>query len=151
MLAKYIVQRLLGLAGIECNGSNAWDPHIQEERFYRRVLLRPSLGLGESYVEGWWDCDRLDVFFDKLMRSGLSGLMPQFDIVRLKIREAVMGPQNGTLSRRGAEEHYSLDPEFFLAFLGKYNNYTCLRWQGASTVDEAEVQKMDLVFRKAHL
>jgi cyclopropane-fatty-acyl-phospholipid synthase len=30
------------------------------------VLRDGSLGLGESYMEGWWECDALDEFFCKL-------------------------------------------------------------------------------------
>jgi cyclopropane-fatty-acyl-phospholipid synthase len=147
----YIVQRLLRMAGIDCNGSNPWDPQIHDRRFYLNLLLKGSLGLGESYVEGWWNCNRLDMFFDKLMRSGLAARRPQFGAMRIRLREAFMGLRNKVYSRNGAEKHYDLDPEFFFTFLGMYNNYTCLRWQGASTIDQAEVQKMELVCRKAHL
>jgi hypothetical protein len=45
------------------------DIRVHDTRFFKRVLQQGSLGLGESYMEGWWDCKRLDIFFDKLLRA----------------------------------------------------------------------------------
>ncbi len=39
--------------------------------FFKRVLQEGSLGLGESYMDGWWECERLDIFFHKVLRAGL--------------------------------------------------------------------------------
>ncbi|MBI2612294.1 class I SAM-dependent methyltransferase [Candidatus Kaiserbacteria bacterium] len=151
MMAKHVVQHFLRGAGIECNGPNPWDPQIHDERFYLRFMLKGSIGLGESYVERWWGCERLDMFFCKFLGSGLTDLMPRAGVWRIKLREALMGLRSKIYSRRGAESHYDLDRNFFFTFLGKHNNYTCLRWDGVSTVDDAEVQKMHLVCRKAQL
>ncbi len=57
-----IVQELLSQAGIVINGFNPWDIRVHDKRFFKRVLQQGSLGLGESYMEGWWDCKRLDIF-----------------------------------------------------------------------------------------
>src|SRR5579872_1068483 len=58
-------------AGITVNGKNPQDIQIHDKRFYQRVLRDRSLGAGESYVEGWWDCERLDEFFIRIMRHRL--------------------------------------------------------------------------------
>ena len=42
---------------------------VHNERFYDRVLAQRSLGLGESYMDGWWDCEKLDEFFYRILRS----------------------------------------------------------------------------------
>mgnify|MGYP001586350722 CR=1 FL=1 len=155
MIAKFIIQSLLWWgAGIRCNGTNPWDPQISDDRFYRRFLLHGSIGLGESYTEGWWGCRELDMFFYRFLHSGLTDLMPRFGVLRIKAREfleALKSQQNKTYSRQGAEQHYELDPRLFFAFLGRYNNYSCLRWNGVSTIDEAEEQKMRHIFRKAQV
>ena len=52
-----IARELLGSAGIKIGGDAAWDIQVHDARFYGRVL-EGSLGLGESYVDGWWDCDQ---------------------------------------------------------------------------------------------
>ncbi len=54
---------LLSLADVEIGGERPWDLQVHNEKFYQRVLAEGSLGLGESYMDGWWDCDRLDEFF----------------------------------------------------------------------------------------
>jgi cyclopropane-fatty-acyl-phospholipid synthase len=53
------VRSLLDLAGIEINGGQPWDMQVNDERFYHRVMADAHLGLGESYMDGWWDCDEL--------------------------------------------------------------------------------------------
>lgn len=62
-------QKLLSLAGIKINGDNPWDIRVHNEKFYQRVLTQGSLGLGESYMDGWWDCEKLDEFFYRVLRS----------------------------------------------------------------------------------
>ncbi len=58
-----IAAELLGRAGIEINGSAPSDLRVKNPLFFKRVLQEGSLGLGESYMDGWWECERLDIFF----------------------------------------------------------------------------------------
>src|SRR5208337_1370929 len=66
---KQSIKEIFSAAGIPINGSNPFDIRIKDERFYERVTAEGSLGLGESYMEGWWDCESLDDFFCRLMCS----------------------------------------------------------------------------------
>jgi cyclopropane-fatty-acyl-phospholipid synthase len=52
------------------------DLRIKNPLFFKRVLQEGSLGLGESYMDGWWDCERLDIFFHKVLRAGLENQLP---------------------------------------------------------------------------
>jgi cyclopropane-fatty-acyl-phospholipid synthase len=54
---RSIVEDALAMGDIQINGSRPWDIQVHDERFYRRVLAEDALGLGESYVEGWWDAE----------------------------------------------------------------------------------------------
>ena len=58
---KKIIGALLKKAGIAIDGGNSYDIQIHNEDLYRRVLQQGSLGLGESYMEGWWDCESLEI------------------------------------------------------------------------------------------
>lgn len=64
---------LLQRAGIEIGGPNPWDPVVHDPRLFARVARDGTLGLGEAYVDGWWDCERLDGFFARVLRAGLDG------------------------------------------------------------------------------
>lgn len=60
-----IANELLSRAGIAINGSAPADIRVKNPDFFKRVLQEGSLGLGESYMDGWWECDRLDMFLAK--------------------------------------------------------------------------------------
>jgi cyclopropane-fatty-acyl-phospholipid synthase len=68
---EMIIRELLDSAQIAVNGSNPWDIQVHNERFYERVLRDASLGLGEAYMDGWWDCDAIDAFIDRVLRANL--------------------------------------------------------------------------------
>ena len=57
------IQEILASADIQINGDRPWDLHIHNPDVYQRILRQGLLGLGESYVQGWWDCPNLDEFF----------------------------------------------------------------------------------------
>lgn len=59
-----IANELLSRAGIAINGSAPADIRVKNPIF-KRALQEGSLGLGESYMDGWWECDRLDMFLAK--------------------------------------------------------------------------------------
>ena len=69
--AESIVRELFGLAGIEIGGTRPGDIRVHDPRFYERVLRDASIGFGESYMDGWWETDALDVTIDKIMRASL--------------------------------------------------------------------------------
>lgn len=64
-------EQLLARADIQINGSRPWDIVVHRDEFYSRVLRNGSLGLGESYRDGWWDSPALDQFFDHVCRARL--------------------------------------------------------------------------------
>jgi len=48
-----IVNELLERADIAVNGTRPWDIQVKHPDFFKRVLEEGSLGLGESYMDGW--------------------------------------------------------------------------------------------------
>jgi cyclopropane-fatty-acyl-phospholipid synthase len=65
------IASLLAAAGIEIDGPRPQDIQVHDDRLYARVLAGGSLALGEAYVDGWWDCPRLDEFFACVLRARL--------------------------------------------------------------------------------
>jgi cyclopropane-fatty-acyl-phospholipid synthase len=66
---KSRLARFLEEVDIQIDGRRPWDISVHDERFYTRVFLHGSLGLGESYMDGWWDCQALDDFFTRILRG----------------------------------------------------------------------------------
>ena len=155
MIFKAIVTRFFKRAGIECDGSDPGDPQIRDPRFYRRVLFGGSVGLGDSYMEGWWECERIDLFIEKLLRSGVSDGVPRFDDWVLKLVSRIVDRQDRVRSLRVAKEHYDNSPEFYVGVLGekaKYIFYTCAFWKDPNeSLEEAQLNKADMLCQKAGL
>src|SRR5574343_872269 len=64
-------RELLALADIRCDGARPWDMRIHHPGTLERVLAHGSLGLGESYMDGWWDCERVDEFICRVLQARL--------------------------------------------------------------------------------
>ena len=65
------MQNLLSCAGVAINGDQSHDITVHNELLYPRVLTYLELGLGESYMDQWFDCERLDEFFVRVLSAGL--------------------------------------------------------------------------------
>ena len=65
------VKELFEHAGIQVNGPAPHDITVHNPKFYRRFLTDARLGLGESYMDGWWDCERIDEMMYKLYSAQL--------------------------------------------------------------------------------
>ncbi|HET7177222.1 MAG TPA: cyclopropane fatty acyl phospholipid synthase [Solirubrobacterales bacterium] len=129
-----------------------WDVEVADRRFFRRVAREGSLGLGESYMDGWWECDRLDEFFARLLGRGVDRFAwasPAGLASRLRQRfAAAISPERAFAVGRG---HYDLGNDLFAAMLDRSMTYSCAYWQGAADLDAAQEAKLDLVCRKIGL
>ena len=72
MSSKKFITSLLKKADVEINGSRDWDIEVHDERFYRHLLHSGTLGLGESYMDGWWDVKSLDTYIEQCLKANLS-------------------------------------------------------------------------------
>ena len=68
---RQAAEDILQKADIRINGDRPWDIQVHNEKLYDRVFQQGSLGLGEAYMDGWWDCAALDQFFDRIFRAQL--------------------------------------------------------------------------------
>jgi cyclopropane-fatty-acyl-phospholipid synthase len=150
---KKSIQIRLEKVDIQINGSRPWDIQVHNDRLYQRVLLHGSLGLGEAYMEGWWDCPQLDQFFVRILRGQLHEEVAPRNLSSLS--EAAIAKianlQSLARSFQVGEEHYDLGNDLFQYMLDKRMTYTCAYWENAKTLDEAQEAKLDLVCRKLHL
>ena len=152
MDAKAVLTSMLAEADIRVGGDRPWDIRVHNEGLYKRVLREGTLGAGEAYLEGWWDCDQLDVMFCKALHAHLE------DKVRRNLPNALIvasqllfNLQSVARAPMVAEQHYNTDNAMFARMLGPTMNYSCGYWKDAETLDEAQRNKMDLICRKLDL
>mgnify|MGYP006290225839 CR=1 FL=1 len=144
-------QALLDRADVRINGDRPFDIRVHDERLYARVFAQGSLGLGEAYMDGWWDCDQLDELFNQHLRARLDeAIQPWRDVPRI-VTAKVLNLQTPGRSYRVGEQHYDIGNGLYERMLGSYLVYSCGYWREAGTLDEAQVAKMDVICRKLGL
>ncbi|MEQ4452496.1 cyclopropane fatty acyl phospholipid synthase [Kosakonia sp. YIM B13605] len=147
-----IANELLGRAGIRVNGPAASDIQVKNPDFFKRVLQEGSLGLGESYMDGWWDCARLDIFFTKVLRAGLENQLPHHLKDTLRIAGArLFNLQSKKRAWIVGKEHYDLGNDLFTRMLDPQMQYSCAYWKDAETLDDAQRAKLRLIGEKLKL
>jgi len=150
--SEIMARKLLDLAEVEVNGKNPWDIQIHDPRFYSRVLQESSLGLGESYMEGWWDCDALDQLIYRILMANLDAKVKGNWKIALEVMKSrLLNRQTRSRALKVGEVVYDLGNDLYCAMLDKRLNYTCGYWETAATLDEAQEAKLDLVCRKIGL
>jgi len=146
---KDVVYRMLDKAGIEPNGSRSWDIKINDERIFSRLFKDGELGLGESYMDGWWDCSNIDEMITRLLEAKIdktARVSPKQ--VWHFMRHKLFNSQNKSRSKEVAEKHYNIGNNLYESMLDETMNYSCGYWKDASNLAEAQRHKMDLICRK---
>ena len=134
---------------IEIDGNRPWDIDIHRQSFFKRVLAGGSLALGESYMDGWWDCAALDQFFDRILRARLDKKVKKEKRIFLAIfRAKVMNAQSGAKAYIIGKRHYDIGNRLFSIMLDKRMNYSCGYWEKATTLNDAQKDKLDLICKK---
>ncbi len=149
---KVIVKDMLGMADIVINGTRPWDMRVLDERLYSRVLSNGSLGLGEAYMDGWWETDRLDEFFARILSANVDRKIKVNIQLALAVLSAKMfNRQNGSKAFEIGEKHYDIGNDLYSAMLGNRMVYTCGYWKDATNLDDAQEAKLHVVCKKIGL
>ena len=150
-LAKRAVQKLGSSAEIHINGDRPWDIQVKDERCYQRILFHQSLGLGESYMDNWIECEQLDEFICRILHSKIALRMAE----KWKILYCLQGLLVNLGSLRQpfhiGKTHYDIGNDLFEKMLDQRMTYSCGYWKKAKTLDEAQEAKLELVCKKLRL
>ena len=143
---------LLAKADIRIGGDRPWDMRVANEDVFDRVLRDGTLGLGDAYVEGWWECDALDEFFFRVLNARLDRHLP----LTLKaaahfLRAHVFNQQTRRKSTKVAKQHYDIGNGFYEAMLDPYMQYSCGYFKDTDDLAEAQRKKLDLIARKLQI
>jgi cyclopropane-fatty-acyl-phospholipid synthase len=145
------VAEIMALAGIEIGGERPWDLQVYDERFYPRLLADGDLAAGESYMDGWWDAASLDEFCTRVHGASLADKVGEWKTMWLALKSRVFNRQRRSRSAEVAQEHYDLGNDLYEAMLDRRMQYTCGYWKDATTLEQAQEDKLRLICRKIRL
>jgi len=142
------IAALTEAAGIGFDGDQAWDIEVRDGRLFTDLMRRGSLALGEGYVNGLWDCQRLDQLFTRLLTPNSAiDVMQGFDpwahprSVAITLGERLLNWQTQLRSHLLAQRHYDIDPRVYAAMLDSRRIYSCAYWQQPSKLEQAQQQR----------
>ena len=108
------------------NGNNPWDIQVHHDHFYKRIMAGGSIALGESYVDGWWDCDALDQFFDRILRIRLNQKVKKsIKAWWCHFKSACTCSPGRRRAFDVGRRHYDIGNDLFAFMLDKWMNYSC--------------------------
>lgn len=155
MSSQTKVEELLSHADIVINGTRPWDIKVHEPRLFDSVLASGNLGLGEAYMDGWWDCDSIDEFICKILSAHLDEKISPWRLLPHIVMAKVMNKQSKGRAFEVGEKHYNIGNDLFETMLDARMTYTCAYWKGlehrTENLDAAQEQKLDLVCKKIGL
>lgn len=151
--SKELVTQIFHEAGIEIGGGQPWDIVVHNDDFYSIVVAQGSLGLGETYMAGMWDCPAIDQFIYRLLISNADEKGQHFSLKKAwwVLKAKLFNLQNRSKSLKVINQHYNLGNELYEKMLGPSMAYSCGYWRNATTLTGAQEAKYDLVCRKLEL
>lgn len=149
---KQNIEQLLAHADVKVNGTRRWDIQVHDPRFYEHVWGQQSLGLGESYMDGWWDCSHVDEFLVRIVHAKIHEVVKTSPrLIADNFLHKFFNFQTKFLAKEVAKKHYNLDNNLFEKMLDKEMAYSCGYWEHASNLDEAQQNKLKLICQKLQL
>ncbi len=145
---------LLAGTGVRFNGNKPWDIKVLSDEVYRRILTSGSLGFGEAYMDGLWECEQIDDMVTRLLSYNINDKIRGWTRLRLLAdftRKTLFNPQSYRRAFQVGEQHYDIGNDVFEAMLDPTMSYSCAYWANAATLEQAQQHKLDLICKKLEL
>jgi cyclopropane-fatty-acyl-phospholipid synthase len=151
-LAERVIRDVLSGCDVEVGGTRPWDLRIHDRAFYPRVLKNPGLEVGETYLDGLWDCDAQDELFFRLLSSPRARRHAEgWRLAARDLWARLANRQSRARAARVADAHYDLDVALYRAMLDETMTYTCAVWRDGDTLAGAQRRKLALICDKLGL
>lgn len=151
-----------GIRLVDERGGTAFEPaggrpivtvRVSDASFYAAVAFGGSIGAAESYMNGAWTADDLPALIETIAAHlpAMQALDSLIGRVLAPLSAAAYWLDRNTRagSRRNIVAHYDLGNEFFGLFLDPTMTYSCGIFEnGARTLEEAQIEKIDRACRK---
>lgn len=146
------VERAFAVADVRINGGRTWDIDVLDRRFYTDVAARGALGLGESYMNVWWDCADLAQMFCKFLKARLDRDRP-IDWARVVVwlKAKLTNRQRKSAATANVHRHYDHGNELYRNMLGRWMLYSSANWERAEDLEEASEGKFAFICKKLKL
>ena len=149
---RQLVEKIIEGVDIKIDGDRPHDIQVHNPQFFTRVLAEGSLGVGESYMDGWWDCEQLDEAYGRIFAAGAQTRVPVNAKTLWYLAQArFLNRQNKKRAFIPAEVHYDLGNDIFESTFDTRLTGSCGYWKDASDLDSAQDAKHDLICRKLGL
>jgi cyclopropane-fatty-acyl-phospholipid synthase len=145
------VEAMLNAADIRIGGDRPWDVCVLNDDIYARVVAQGMLGVGETYMDGWWECEQLDEMICRAFRANFHKEIRPLKYLLFVLQARLTNLQRQARAFQVGHEHYDLGQDLYRAMLDKRMIYSCAYWKDAETLDEAQEHKLDLIARKLEL
>lgn len=129
---------------------------VLDPAFYGAAAFGGSVGIAEAYIEAAWETDDLPGLIETLttdlgaarhLEGPLSALLAPLSRAAYRLERNTRAG-----SRRNIVAHYDLGNAFFALFLDPTMTYSCAIFEnGATTLEQAQTEKIDRVCRKLEL
>jgi cyclopropane-fatty-acyl-phospholipid synthase len=128
---------------------------VHDPRFYARVVRDADVGLGESYMDGWWEeadgcvVDLMAIIHGNDLRSRIRGNLRRGLSLLYSWIATVATVRH---SRSNVEFHYDTSNDFFEMILDPLMTYSCgYQLLPDDTLAEMQLHKYELISRKLDL
>jgi cyclopropane-fatty-acyl-phospholipid synthase len=155
--SREFVTSLVALGDIAIDGPADTDLQVRDERVYVQAVRDGIIGVGEAYMDGWWDAESLDGIIYKVLRSRIDeraaheGWGFRWQLIKAAVLSRVINMQSKERSLIVGKVHYDIDLDLYRPMLGPSMVYTCGFWRFARNLTEAQYHKMRLICEKANL
>eukprot|EP01104_Vermistella_antarctica_P000613 TRINITY_DN10764_c0_g1_i1.p1 TRINITY_DN10764_c0_g1~~TRINITY_DN10764_c0_g1_i1.p1 ORF type:complete len:432 (+),score=109.21 TRINITY_DN10764_c0_g1_i1:25-1296(+) len=133
---------------------------VKDTAMFRKIVRKSDTGMGESFIDGDWECDEyVQMFCDIIinMRAGVS--LADTNPVVKNILSGASGfvqwlyRNTPTLSHDNVKAHYDIGNDFYKLMLDDATmSYTCGVYESPSdTLEQAQLNKLHLVMNKLKL
>lgn len=149
-----VLSNLLAHADVRVNGDRPWDIQVSDPSVYAAVLTRGSLGFGEAYMDGYWECHDLSGLMTRLMHARLDERplgSARLYIAMHYLKARLLNLQSSSRAFQVGEQHYDIGNDLYEKMLDRHWCYSCGYWAEADNLEDAQIAKLDLICRKLKL
>ena len=129
---------------------------VRDPRFYAEIAFGGSIGAGEAFMHGYWDCDDLVALVRILLQNrhvldGMEGGMARLTAPLQKLFHWInRNTREG--ARRNIAAHYDLGNDFFALWLDETMMYSSAIFpHPEASLHEAQLHRLDRICRKLDL